>query len=118
MSAPPVPPPLPGERCPYVQCPHTIAKDAVDTCACELKRPILRCPACGISNRIDAQFCRACQSSLPVTRPASRVTASAVDFIRVPGDFYYPPAVHRGFLWCLSAEGSVVRVAPRGGAKP
>ncbi len=51
-------------------------------------------------------------------RPASRIVPSAVDFIQVPGDFYYPPIVHRGFLWCLSANGAVVRVSPRGGAKP
>jgi hypothetical protein len=41
-----------------------------------------------------------------------------VDFIEVPGNYYYPPATSQGLLWCLDAEGQVVRVSPRGGAKP
>src|SRR5579862_9648150 len=118
MPVPPVPPPLPGERCPYVLCPYSVARDAVDTCRCESRCPIMRCPACAISNRADAQYCRACQANLSAVRPASKIAVSAVDFIQVPGEYYYPPVIHHGFLWCLSTAGAVVRVSPRGGAKP
>jgi hypothetical protein len=51
-------------------------------------------------------------------RPASKIAVSAVDFIQVPGEYYYPPVIHHGFLWCLSTAGAVVRVSPRGEAKP
>jgi hypothetical protein len=118
MSALKVPPEIPDEQCPYVSCGKKIPSGGADQCVCEYKCPLVKCPACPVTNRIDARYCRACGTGLPTPQPAAKVTPTPVDFIDVPGDFCLPPQAHQGFLWYLTASGAVIRVAPRKGAKP
>ena len=110
---------VPGLRCPFPGCENIIGAGSREVCACEYKLPLTRCAACSIWNAAHARYCRACQRPLALPDlSGGRVAVSAVDFIQAPGDYYYPLAVQQGLLWCLGADGNVVRLSPRGGAKP
>lgn len=113
-----VPPAIPDQRCPYVSCGNKIPGGGIDRCPCEYKCPLVKCPSCSVTNRMEARYCRACRTGLPLPQPAAKVTPSAVEFVDVPGDFCLPPQAHHAFLWYLTTSGAVMRVSPGNGAKP
>src|SRR5450432_2927114 len=99
MSSPfPASAAVPGLRCPYPGCANNIDAGTRGVCACDYKLPLTRCPACAMVNRAGARVCRACQKALPQDILTGRLTASPVDFVEAPGDYYFPPAVQQGLL--------------------
>jgi len=110
-----------GVQCPYPGCGRSLRPDSSGFCACEYRDPVVVCGSCGVVCPGRARYCRGCRAALPpIGEPDCRTLASAprVEFLFVPGIFHGPPLAHRGFLWCLAADGQVMRLSLAPDAHP
>lgn len=106
------------EQCPYPACDLRLEGDALRTCACSLRQPVLRCPTCHQPNREQARFCRACGADISPP-PLQDLTASRLQMTGVlgmQGSFRRPPIAVGGALYAVSIDGGVHRLWPQSGA--
>jgi len=105
--------------CPYPDCNAEVAGVGgvgyCVKCAC----PVFQCPKCEVSNRAFARYCRKCNHviSFPETQlllgGGARAELSAQPKqVVINRPFWVTPLAYKGFLWCLSATGDVIKVSP------
>ncbi len=104
--------------CPYPNCNGEVAEIVTVGHCAKCASPVFPCHKCEAANRAFARYCRKCKHGIAFPETGLLIEGdSRVDLsvpprrVMIDRPFWVSPAVYKGFLWCLSAAGEVMRVS-------